>query len=178
MGVRRVVTGHDDNGKAVFASDEEVDAITVDMAPGLELFRIWGGDERPRFPGDGSAPGGPTYFPPRDGFRFGIFTVPPDSTRMVEDIDVDAALAEMETKLPGMAAHMEPDAPGMHTTATVDDEYVVSGHCVLELDDGATRELGPGDTVIQNGTRHAWRNPFDETCMMVVALVGADHEAV
>jgi quercetin dioxygenase-like cupin family protein len=73
---------------------------------------------------------------------------------------------------------MEPDAPGMHTTATVDFEYVVSGRCVLELDDGATRELGPGDTVVQNGTRHAWRNPFDEPCRLFVVLVGANHARV
>jgi quercetin dioxygenase-like cupin family protein len=72
-----------------------------------------------------------------------------------------------------MAAHMEADNPGMHTTDTVDYEYVVSGRVILELDDGATVELGPGDTVIQNGTRHAWRNPYDGPCQMVVVLVGA-----
>ena len=70
-------------------------------------------------------------------------------------------------------ADMEPDSPGMHTTDTVDFEYVVSGRIVLELDDGETVELGPGDTVVQNGTRHAWRNPFAEPCQMVVVLVGA-----
>ena len=81
----------------------------------------------------------------------------------------------LATALPGLAAHMEPETPGMHTTATVDYEFVVSGRVVLELDDGATRELHAGDTVIQNGTRHAWRNPFDETALMVVVLIGADH---
>ena len=82
----------------------------------------------------------------------------------------------METRLPGLAAHLEPDHPGMHTTATIDYEFVVSGRVVLELDDGASLELGPGDTVIQNGTRHAWRNPFDEPCVLVVVLVGAQHD--
>jgi mannose-6-phosphate isomerase-like protein (cupin superfamily) len=79
----------------------------------------------------------------------------------------------MEELLPGMAAHMEPDAPGMHTTDTVDFEYVVSGRVVLELDDDVKVELGPGDTVVQSGTRHAWRNPYDEPCRMVVVLIGA-----
>ena len=87
-------------------------------------------------------------------------------------------LEEMEEKLPGMAGHMEPDSPGMHTTATVDYEFVVSGRALLELDDGATVEVGPGDTVIQNGTRHRWQNPFDEPCRMVVVLVGAQHDAM
>ena len=97
---------------------------------------------------------------------------------MLENIDIEVAFADMETQLPGLAAHMEPDHPGMHTTATVDFEYVVSGRCVLELDNGATRELKAGDTVVQNGTRHAWRNPYDEPCVMVVMIVGATHDHV
>jgi quercetin dioxygenase-like cupin family protein len=112
------------------------------------------------------------------GFRFGTFTVPPATELDIADIDVGAALMSLEAALPGMAAHMEPDAPGMHTTASVDYEYVVSGRVLLELDNGATVELGPGDTVIQNGTRHAWRNPFDEPCVMVVVLVGVPHDKV
>ena len=83
----------------------------------------------------------------------------------------------MERRLPGMAAHMEPDQPGMHTAASVDYEFVASGRVLLELDDGATVELGAGDTVVQNGTRHAWRNPFDEPARMVV-VVGAHHDHV
>lgn len=177
MGIRRVVTGHDDNGKAVFASDEVVEPATLAMVPGAEFYQLWGADEKSSFPDGGARPLAPTYFPGPDGFRFGVFVVGPDDAVFTEDLDIEAALAEMEEKLPGMAAHMEPDAPGMHTTATIDYEYVVSGRVVLELDDGATRELGPGDTVIQNGTRHAWRNPFDEPATLVVVLIAADHSA-
>ena len=178
MGIRRVVTGHDTAGKAVFASDEEVEPITSSLVSGYEFFRLWGSDEHCRFPDDGSRPADEQYFPPLHGFRFGLFTVPPDSEGSLEDIDFEAALVEIEEKLPGMAGHMEPEHPGMHTTATVDYEFVVSGRVVLELDDGVTKELGPGDTVVQNGTRHAWRNPFDEPCTMVVVLVGAHHDAM
>lgn len=176
MSVRRVVTGHDDNGKAVFASDELVDPVTLDLLPDTEFYRLWGSDDASRFPDDGSAPSAIQYFPPVGGFRFGIFTVAPDSVVMLEDLDIEAALTEMETKLPGLAGHMEPDNPGMHATATIDYEYVVSGRAVLELDDGATREVMAGDTVVQNGTRHAWRNHWGEPCVMVVALIGAHHD--
>ena len=31
----------------------------------------------------------------------------------------------------------------MHTTDTIDFDYVVSGRVLVELDDGATTELGP-----------------------------------
>ncbi len=178
MGVRRIVTGHDADGKAVFASDDEVEAKTLSLLPGTDFYRFWGSDKTAEFPDDGSAPSAPRYFPPVGGFRFGMFTVGPESVASVEDLDMEAAMTEMHTLLPGLAEYLEPDAPGMHTTATIDFEYVVSGRCILELDDGATREVGPGDVVVQNGTRHAWRNPFDEACVMVVVLIGAHHARV
>ena len=59
----------------------------------------------------------------------------------------------MEQKLPGLAAHMEPDAPGMHTTSTIDFEVVLEGEVWLELDDGKEVHLKPGDT------RRAERHP-------------------
>jgi len=173
MQVRRVVTGHSPAGKAVFASDERVAPIVLEKLQGNEFHRLWGGDAVSVFPDDGSPPANPSYFPPVGGFRFALFTVPPSSTVIPDGVTPDDVANEIEAKLPGLAEHMEPDAPGMHTTDTIDFEYVISGRVVLELDDGATAELGPGDTVVQNGTRHAWRNPYDEPCRLVVFLVGA-----
>jgi len=174
MQIRRVVTGITSDGKAVFASDELVDAISPALTPGFEFHRLWGSDTAPTLPDDGAPRPSMTYFPSPAGYRFGLFTLPPDSqASLPPDLDIAAALEDMERGLPGMAAHMEPDNPGMHTTDTIDYEYIVSGRVILELDDGATVELGPGDTVVQNGTRHAWRNPFDEPCQMVAVLIGA-----
>jgi mannose-6-phosphate isomerase-like protein (cupin superfamily) len=173
MKVRRVVTGHSSAGKAVFASDTDVDGITIGQL-GSEFHRLWGGDAAPRFPDNGSEPRAAHFFPPVGGFRFSMFTVPPDSISRAALTNPAALLPELEAKLPGLADPLEPDAPGMHTTDTIDFEYVISGRVVLELDDGAKVELGPGDTVVQNGTRHAWRNPFSEPCRMVVFLVGAE----
>src|SRR5215469_4122300 len=84
-----------------------------------------------------------------------------------------AALTEVEQKLPGLVAHMEPDNPGMHTTDTIDFEVVLSGEVILELDDGAERVLRPGDTVVQNGTRHRWGNPGSEPAVVAVFITGA-----
>ena len=44
--VRRVVTGHDANGKAVFVSDEWVDPVTTPVMPGSEFHLLWGGEAR------------------------------------------------------------------------------------------------------------------------------------
>ena len=67
MNVRRVVTGHDDRGKAVFVSDECVAPTTVTLLPGFAFHRLWGGDSTPRFPDDGSMPPFVNYFPPIGG---------------------------------------------------------------------------------------------------------------
>jgi hypothetical protein len=46
----------------------------------------------------------------------------------------------------------------MHRTNTVDYSIIWDGKMWLELDDGKTVHLERGDVVVQNGTRHAWRN--------------------
>ncbi|HEY9555197.1 MAG TPA: cupin domain-containing protein [Acidimicrobiales bacterium] len=179
MDVRRVVTGHDSDGKAIFVSDEAVAPVAPVLMPGSEFHRLWGGDEAPRFPDAGDQPAAGSYFPPVGGFRFGLFTLPPaGAPGPPADVDVAAALAELEENLPGLAAHMEPEEPGMHTTATIDFEVVLSGTVVLELDDGAAVTLHPGDTVVQNGTRHRWSNPGTEPAVLAVFICGAHHQNV
>jgi mannose-6-phosphate isomerase-like protein (cupin superfamily) len=173
MRVRRVVTGHDASGKAVFASDIEVDPLTVTLMPGAEFHRLWGADQAPTFPDDGGATAQPDYFPPVGGYRFGLFTLPPATGQVAAGVEVEAALAEMEEKLPGLASYTEPDNPGMHTTDTIDFEVVLSGQVVLELDDGAETVLRPGDTVVQNGTRHRWSNRGSEPAVLAVFITGA-----
>jgi quercetin dioxygenase-like cupin family protein len=76
-----------------------------------------------------------------------------------------------------MADVMEPDHPGMHTTDTIDFDLVVAGEVWLELDDGAEVRLQVGDSVIQNGTRHAWHNRSSLPCTVAVAIVGAARSA-
>jgi len=173
MKVRRVVTGHDRDGKAVFASDEAVDPLTVALIPGAEFHRLWGADQAPTFPDDGSPTAQPAYFPPVGGYRFGLFTVSPATEPAFAELDLQAAVAETEEKLPGLLSYLEPDNLGMHTTDTIDFEVVLSGEVILELDDGAERVLRPGDTVVQNGTRHRWRNRGTEPALLAVFITGA-----
>ena len=166
--MRRVVTGHTAEGKATFVSDK-------DVPPTLGRFHeLWSSDVAPTFPDDGEQHPATLWFPPVGGFRFATFTVAPQSERPA-DYDPVAASRETEAALPGLTsqANHERDNPGMHTTDTIDFEYVVSGEVWLELDDGEEVHLRPGDTVVQNGTRHAWRNKGTEPCTMVVFLLGA-----
>jgi mannose-6-phosphate isomerase-like protein (cupin superfamily) len=172
MNVRRIVTATTPTGAAV-VSDGDVRPITAALLGGGEFHSIWGSDAPPELPSDGQRPDAKAWFPPPGGFRFGLVTLGPDAVALPEDFDLGAALTELEQKLPGMVDVLEPDNPGMHRSDTVDYVVVLSGHIWLELDNGEQTLVRAGDTVVQNGTRHAWRNTSDEPCVMAVALVGA-----
>ena len=172
MDIHRVVTGHTPDGTSVFVKDETLEPVTVSINPGVAFHRVWGSDDVPVVPADGE-PEHRMYFPGPNGFRFGFFTLPPDSVTLPEDLDIEAGVAELQEKLPGMAEVMEPDNPGMHTTDTVDFDVVIEGEVWLELDDGKEVRLTRGSCVVQNGTRHAWHNKSDKPVTLAVALVGA-----
>lgn len=171
MTTRRVATGTDAQGLSFVARDEYVEPITVSALPGFSWQRLWSFDELPEDPADWTHQSGLSHFPPVGGVRFTIFTVPPAGTAVSEP--TAEQLAELDRKLPGRGHHMENSQDGMHRTASVDLIVVLSGAIVLELDGGVTVNLSAGDSVVQNGTRHAWRNTTDHPCVMAVVLVGA-----
>ena len=173
MRVRRVVTGHSADGTSVLVADDLVDPITVAMMPGTEFHRIWGSDEVVSLPVGGRVDLPVGYFPPPSGFRVMFHTFAPAGSSPPPGLDREQGLAELEAALPGVVGVREPDAPGMHTSDTVDVGVVISGEVWLELDHGAEVRLRSGDVYVQNGTRHAWHNRSDQPCVMVIALLGA-----
>jgi mannose-6-phosphate isomerase-like protein (cupin superfamily) len=174
--VRRVVTGHDGNGRAILVSDELIDAV---CPPGREYHLIWGSDETAKFPDAGVQPRYTTFFPSVGGFRFALFTVPPDAEAPeLSGLDPAVANSIYETLVPGIVRYLEEVGDGMHTTPTIDFEVVLSGSVRLELDDGAMVMLHQGDVVVQNGTRHRWTNPGKSSATLAFFAVGAHHQGV
>lgn len=147
------------------------------MAPGMAFVRVYGTDVL-KLPNDGSETAIETYFPPAGGMAVYTLTLPPDREKAVPAEDELAAMVEEASrKLPGLLDVMEDDGSGMHRTATIDVLTVLSGRVLLELDNGATTEIGPGDVVVQNGTRHAWRNPFDTPAVLHAVSIGVTPQA-
>lgn len=171
MGRRRVVTGHSADGKAVFASDGEVEAVA--LGGGSSLDMVWSAGAAPTFPDDGSEPGMADYWPPVGGFRYLIMNIAPQSEATGRESERAELSGDIDRRLPGLMDAMEKDEPGMHTSDTVDLEVVLSGEITLELDDGVTRTMRAGDTIIQNGTRHRWHNHGSEPARVAVILIGA-----
>jgi hypothetical protein len=177
--MRRIVTGRDQAGKSVFVSEGPVPrGVAMRGVPRFRIDEVWrvaGVPELPARHADPTLVQHP-FFPDPGGTEFCVVTFPPavDVERAAQSgIDLEAAEHEFYAEFPRMAESMESGAPGMHTTRTVDYGVVLSGEIWLELDDGAKRNLKAGDCVIQNGTRHAWRNLSDRECVMAFVIVGA-----
>jgi len=170
---RRVVTGNV-KGKSVVQSDEPLLAYEFNSVPGYEHTLIWVNPATPdlskeqkfdRYP-DSVVPG-------PGGTSLHFVTFPPDSVFADPSFDAHAAQKEALVRLRGLADHFEKEDPGMHKTNTVDYSVVYDGEIWLELDDGETLHLRRGDVVVQNGTRHAWRNKGAKPVTMLFFLNGA-----
>jgi mannose-6-phosphate isomerase-like protein (cupin superfamily) len=164
--VRRVVTGIDENGKAVFVSDGEAEQAST----GRVL--LWGWESTPEVPTDGRKPPYRSFFPPPGGLRTIVVNIPPENAPrapVMEDEDHVGLYTDAE---------WDPGNPGMHRSNTVDVGVVLDGSIVVELDGGAQTELHAGDCYVMNGTRHKWRNPNEQPCRILIALWGTEGPAV
>jgi hypothetical protein len=114
-----------------------------------------------------------TMIPVLGATHFVVVTFPPDSVFKSPSFSPEAAAEEDRRAAPGLAERTEPDCPGMHTTDTVDYAIVLEGEIWLELDEGRVQHCRKNDIVIQNGTRHAWRNRGTSAVTVAFVLIGA-----
>jgi quercetin dioxygenase-like cupin family protein len=146
--IRRVVTGHDPDGRATVLVDDTAGNVKSPRA-GQYSTLLWctEGAPTPMPVGldteDMGARRLGTY-PPERGTRFMIAEYPPGNV------------------------------PRRHRTETVDYVVVLSGRIEMELDGGETVAMAAGDVMVQRGTYHAWRNPGPDVCRMVFVLVDAE----
>jgi quercetin dioxygenase-like cupin family protein len=141
--VRRVVTGHDENGKATVLVDEISDNV-ISRRSGQCSTVIWATDQMP---------------PDLDALN--------DISSTVNQTTVPGGSVFRISRLePGVG-------PRMHRTESLDYAIVLSGELDMELDDGETVHLTAGDVVVQRGTVHNWINNGTEACIMAYVLIAA-----
>lgn len=176
MTFRRVVTAKNAAGKSVVVSDGvSPREMALKHTPGFVAAPIWTVANVPSLPHDGNDPMAVngTLLHPAGGSTFLVVTFPPDAVMMSPDFRPDLAGPEHAAAAPGIAETFEMESPGMHTTPTLDYGVVLNGQIVLELDDGATVTLNAGDTFVQHGPRHAWRNPGNASATVAFVMIGA-----
>ncbi len=149
--VRRIVTGHDANGKAIVKTDERLEAVSRLGRPHIAGCEIWSTD---RMPVDNSEASEAAQ---RKGFvtRYNYVGTGQGSVIRITEF--------------------APGAPKfMHRTETVDYALLLSGECDLELDSGEVVNLKPGAVVVQRGTMHAWVNNGSTPAVFAFILIDAE----
>ena len=152
LSVRRIVTGHDANGRAVVATDETIAGTSAAARPHISRVEIWSTDTMPVDNSEG---------PAGDAQRAGF-------VKRYNYVGTGQGTVVRVTEF-------APGAPKfMHRTETVDYAILLKGECDLELDDGKTVRMKPGDIAVQRGTMHAWVNNGSEACVFAFVLIDAD----
>ena len=173
--VRRVITGHDANGKAVVLEDGYAPAIrTNPNRPGHISTDIWKTNEMPiviKAKESDPTEGPKQLHPLPNGTVFRISEVPPE-TGATRNISPEQARAAFEAMGAGNASTFAQNKrhPFMHRTETIDYAVVLEGEITMLLDEDEVR-LRAGDVVIQRGTNHAWSNRSGKPVKMLYVLI-------
>lgn len=175
---RRVVTGHDASGKAIFLHDGKAENIQRPPRGGVTSTLFWVTDETPAKLSDGEDRADRTIGipPPIEGSIFRVVEYAPDATvKAMPDKERDWQLDKRSSDSGGDAIQTSATGRhhGMHRTKSVDYAIILSGEIHLMLDDSETL-LQAGDVVVQQGTFHAWSNRGTEPCRIAFILIGAE----
>jgi quercetin dioxygenase-like cupin family protein len=170
--VRRVVTGHDAQGKAIVIMDSDAPNQRVRQT-GLVSTLLWATDETPADI-SGNADRAAREIgvqPPPNGSILRVVDFPPESAGGTK-VDNAAILREMGVEggnAPVRHAHM-------HRTRSVDYAIVLSGEIDMLLDDSEVH-LKAGEILVQQSTNHAWVNNGTEVCRIAFVLIDAKEPA-
>jgi mannose-6-phosphate isomerase-like protein (cupin superfamily) len=172
--IHRVVTGHDDSGRAVIVSDGQLPTvIEIAALPGTIFHEVWSTAGSPAVIDNAADPTLASLMlpPPKNGSRIRFVDIPPDSAEFLAEgaARMKSAFAQIGDE---KASTVKKDSPHplMHRTESVDYGVVIDGEMTLVLDDSEVL-LKQGSVVIQRGTNHAWANRSSRPCRMLFVLV-------
>tara|TARA_B100000686_G_C16463750_1_gene798485 strand:+ start:196 stop:765 length:570 start_codon:yes stop_codon:yes gene_type:complete len=166
---RRVVTGHNPEGKSIILMDGAPPQV-LEPIPQLFLHEIWETSAPADNTGQTDTAIRDNSIEPHDpaGTIFRYVEFPPDED--IRDADDADAFAQMGSS---DAHDSDSDVPGMHETQTTDYAIVLEGEMWAVMEEGETK-LSANDVLIQRGTNHAWSNRSGKPALMLFVLIGAN----
>ncbi|MGB8416436.1 cupin domain-containing protein [Paraburkholderia sp.] len=170
--IRRIVTGHDAEGRSTVLFDGYATNVKeMESMPGLALTDLWETDTSPVDNSSNVDAGArPVRLePPFCGSVFRIVEFPPDSVWRGSS-NATKAFASIGAPT---AHHDASSDPMMHKTATIDYLIVLKGemHAILDTGEVLIKE---GDVLVQRGTVHSWSVRGDQPCILAAVLIDAD----
>ena len=170
---RRIVTGHNAEGKSVFIMDGPSPSVYARGTGSTYVTEFW---ETRGTPADNTGHEDPTVHPyrlppPKNGTVFRVVEYPPDAQRVAALRDPGSS---HDAKSEGYVRDLKHSRhPGFHKTDSIDYAIVLSGEIYALMDEGEVL-MKPGDILIQRGTNHAWSNRTNEVCCVAFVLIDAD----
>ncbi|TDP02219.1 cupin domain-containing protein [Flavobacterium sp. 245] len=171
---KRIVTGHDTDGKAIIVSNEVPSRTYMVGGPnGAKFHEIWNTKQTPALIDNETDPeeNALTLGPPKQGTRIRVIDFPPESDE-IRNLTKEQALEHFKTMKGEHASKAAENAPHplMHKTETIDYGIILEGELTLIVDRGETTAKA-GDIIIQRGTNHAWSNKSGKMCRVVFILI-------
>jgi mannose-6-phosphate isomerase-like protein (cupin superfamily) len=173
---RRIVTGHDAQGRSVILSDDTSPHVMPIMnQSNFAVTDFWRTTCTPADNGRATSDdpcGLPIQVaPPANGSVFRVVQFPPDKDWAAKAAEMGGSVAIDET---AKAAHTGGPVrhAHMHRTRSIDYAIVLSGEIWAVMDEGETR-MTAGDMLIQRGTNHAWANRSNAPCVVAFVLIDA-----
>ena len=170
---KRVVTGHNQQGLAIVASNGPTpNVFPLSSVPGTVFYELWNSSTSPAVLDNASDPSSkPLQLSPGPlGSVIRVVDIPPDSVQnAVSAEDAAAAFAEIGEPHAG-TGQANSRHKLMHRTETLDYGIVTEGEVWLVLDEEEVH-LKRGDVVVQRGTHHAWSNRTEAMARMVFILL-------
>jgi mannose-6-phosphate isomerase-like protein (cupin superfamily) len=166
---RRIVTGHDEDGKAVALFDGSLEAQQR-SAGGNAITMLWTTAETPAdiAAGTDRARAKLGVPPPPNGSIFRIVDFPP-AARDAPPVDHHTMLIAMGID-PGTQGYMR--HANTHRTRSIDYAIVLDGEIDMLMDDTEVH-VKAGDVLVQQGTNHAWVNNGTKPCRIAFILIDA-----
>jgi hypothetical protein len=173
--IRRIVTGHDAQGRAIVTEDQLAPSVhTNPKRVGYHLTQLWMTDQTPAYVGNEADPTSrPLKLEPsKNGTVVRIIEFGPEG-EWLEKIDAQGSKVAWgalgtqtaSTNQTGQAKH-----PFMHRTQTVDYALVLEGEITLVLDEEEVL-MKTGDFLVERGTNHAWANRSGKMCRVLFVLI-------
>jgi hypothetical protein len=177
--IHRVVTGHDEKGKAGVSWQGPLPTvIEIAAVPGMVFHEVWSTDGSPAPVNNGIDPtlNPLRLLPPKSGTRVRFVDFPPETpdVRGRGGENSKDAFAQIGD-LAALTVKADSPHPLMHRTETVDYGIVIEGEITLVLDDSEVL-CRPGSVVVQRGTNHAWANRSGRPCRMLFVLVDGTYD--
>jgi len=179
--VRRIVTGHDREGRAVIQQDGPVPRVQrIGGEHGPLFFEVWNTRDSPapidRASGE-PAEEGIQLAPPKRGTRIRVLDIPPEdaSIETMTPEQIQAHFAAVGAADASSGSGADARHAFMHRTETIDYGIVLEGEITLIMDEGET-VAHAGDIVIQRGTNHGWANRANRNCRIAFILIDGQYE--